>query len=206
MIMTTEDTERPTPETALATYRVNGVDIVWPDFARRLERERDEAREKIERQAERLRQLEGATNHAGGLPKYHGTDETDAMVEQWQSTHIPAGFARRMESERNRARELADERLRQLTAITSSEPRDYLALVTACRVHKDHIAQLAKERDEAIADRDIAKNSAMYSDRAHDRMAKELDGLYKQLDQSRNEYLRVCSERDDLFKRWEAAK
>lgn len=30
-------------------------------------KERDEAREKIKRQAERIRELEGATNHAGGL-------------------------------------------------------------------------------------------------------------------------------------------
>jgi hypothetical protein len=31
--------------------------------------ERDEAMEKIKRQAERIRELEGATNHAGGLYK-----------------------------------------------------------------------------------------------------------------------------------------
>ena len=34
----------------------------------RLERERDEAREKINRQANRIRYLEGATNHACGTP------------------------------------------------------------------------------------------------------------------------------------------
>ena len=34
-----------TPETDAALYPMTGVDIVWPDFARRLERERDEARE-----------------------------------------------------------------------------------------------------------------------------------------------------------------
>jgi len=39
------------------------------DLSRKLERERDEAREKIKRQAERIRELEGATNHAGGLHK-----------------------------------------------------------------------------------------------------------------------------------------
>jgi hypothetical protein len=37
--------ERPTPETDEALYPLNQVDIVWPDFARKLERERDEARE-----------------------------------------------------------------------------------------------------------------------------------------------------------------
>ncbi len=39
--------ERPTPETDAALYPMNGVDIVWPEFARKLERERDEAREAI---------------------------------------------------------------------------------------------------------------------------------------------------------------
>jgi uncharacterized coiled-coil DUF342 family protein len=34
-----------------------------------LQEERDEARAKVERQAERIRILEGATNHAGGLYK-----------------------------------------------------------------------------------------------------------------------------------------
>jgi len=41
----------------------------WYDRFVRIERERDEAREKIKRQAERIRELEGATNHAGGLYK-----------------------------------------------------------------------------------------------------------------------------------------
>ena len=36
---------RPTPETDAALYPINGVDIVWPEFARQLERELDEARE-----------------------------------------------------------------------------------------------------------------------------------------------------------------
>ena len=35
----------------------------------KLKIERDEAREKIKRQADRIRILEGATNHAGGLYK-----------------------------------------------------------------------------------------------------------------------------------------
>ncbi len=38
--------ERPTPETDAEIYPTNGVDIVWPEFARKLERERDEARHK----------------------------------------------------------------------------------------------------------------------------------------------------------------
>ncbi len=36
-----------TPETDAALYPMNGVDIVWPEFARRLERERNHYRDAI---------------------------------------------------------------------------------------------------------------------------------------------------------------
>ena len=42
-----------TPETDAALYPMNGVDIVWPEFARELERERDEARKQIDDYRER---------------------------------------------------------------------------------------------------------------------------------------------------------
>ena len=58
---------RPTPETdkMVAIWESSHIPA---DFARRMEVERDEARQKIERQAVRIRELEGATNHAGGTP------------------------------------------------------------------------------------------------------------------------------------------
>ena len=40
-----------TPETDAEIYPMNGVDIVWPEFSRQLERERDEAREKYATEA-----------------------------------------------------------------------------------------------------------------------------------------------------------
>ena len=46
-----------TPETDAALYPMNGVDIVWPEFARELERERDEARKEAEYYKERYEQL-----------------------------------------------------------------------------------------------------------------------------------------------------
>ena len=56
------------------------------DFARNmirvLERERDEAREKLERQADRIRYLEGATNHATGTPLTVALRERDEAREQ----------------------------------------------------------------------------------------------------------------------------
>jgi hypothetical protein len=52
-----------TPETDAALYPLNGVDIVWPEFARKLERERNEARE-----------------HLDDVKEY-GTEEINAAVE-----------------------------------------------------------------------------------------------------------------------------
>jgi hypothetical protein len=77
-----------------------------------------------------------------------GTPETDAMVEQWESFHIPADFARRMENERNEALSLADRMAERLQAITNSEPSDYLGLVHTCKLYKEMIAQLVKEKYE----------------------------------------------------------
>lgn len=60
-----------TPETDAeegASY--NFAELVVPSgLARKLERERDKACEKIKRQMARIRKLEGPTNHAGGLSK-----------------------------------------------------------------------------------------------------------------------------------------
>jgi hypothetical protein len=83
--------DRPTPETDAALYPMNGVDIVWPEFARKLERERDEARKDAQkskaykrvlketnlRQTNRIRYLEGATNHACGTPLSVALKERD---------------------------------------------------------------------------------------------------------------------------------
>jgi hypothetical protein len=46
-----------------------GNHVVPTEWAEELELKLNEAREKIKRQAERIRELEGATNHAGGLHK-----------------------------------------------------------------------------------------------------------------------------------------
>ena len=61
--------------------RTDGVLARSRLFAEKLERERDEAREKIKRQAERICQLEGATNHAGGTPLSIALRERDEARE-----------------------------------------------------------------------------------------------------------------------------
>jgi hypothetical protein len=81
----TEDTERATPET---DAKVSGhigfysCATVPAELCRRMERERDEARAKVERQAERIRKLEGATNHACGTPLTRALRERDEAREQ----------------------------------------------------------------------------------------------------------------------------
>jgi hypothetical protein len=59
--------ERDEARDMVEKFTEQGLDLM--DANRMLKRERDEAREKIKRQAERIRKLEGATNHAGGLYK-----------------------------------------------------------------------------------------------------------------------------------------
>lgn len=43
-----------TPETDAALYPMNQVDIVWPDFARKLERERDQLKQLLAADSERV--------------------------------------------------------------------------------------------------------------------------------------------------------
>ena len=71
-----------TPETDAAVMAAGG-DWSYPlrECSRRLERQRDEAREKIERQSDRIRYLEGATNHAKGTPLSIALKERDKAVE-----------------------------------------------------------------------------------------------------------------------------
>jgi len=59
--------ERDEARDMVEKFTEQGLDLM--DANRMLKRERDEAREKIKHQAERIRKLEGATNHAGGLYK-----------------------------------------------------------------------------------------------------------------------------------------
>jgi hypothetical protein len=45
---------------------MNGVDIVWPEFARKLEQERDEAREALQISIEIFREIQSATWKTAG--------------------------------------------------------------------------------------------------------------------------------------------
>jgi hypothetical protein len=53
-----------TPETDAALYPMNGVDIVWPEFSRKLERERDESRKSLDEMSKYLAQVTAGRDHA----------------------------------------------------------------------------------------------------------------------------------------------
>lgn len=73
--------ERPTPITD--AWRKTDMHTLEPafQFMENLERQLAEAREKIDRQAERIRYLEGATNHATGTPLSKAREQRDRLAE-----------------------------------------------------------------------------------------------------------------------------
>jgi len=103
--------DAPTPETDAEAITPSGFedDDVSAEFARKLERERDEAREKIKRQTDRIRYLEGATNYAKGTPlsiALKERDEARAMAKDMASQFWQAeSKAERYCQERDKARE-----------------------------------------------------------------------------------------------------
>ena len=59
-----------------------GNHVVPVEWAQQLERERDEARKRIERQRFEIVRLNGATNHAGGTPLKIALRERDEAREE----------------------------------------------------------------------------------------------------------------------------
>ena len=110
-----------TPETDAALYPMHQVDIVWPEFARKLERERDEAREAF-------------------------VIATDQMVQ------------------------------------------------AQCKTR-----EALRERDEAMAEIQRLRLDAQREAEQHDRMVKELEGLYDQLAKTKPSNEHICSLSKDMM-------
>jgi hypothetical protein len=68
-----------TPET---DDLARGNHVVPTEWAQQLERERDKARKRIERQRFEIVRLNGATNHAGGTPLKIALRERDEAREE----------------------------------------------------------------------------------------------------------------------------
>ena len=104
-----------TPETDAAVMAAGG-DWSFPlrECSRRLERQRDEAREKIERQANRIRYLEGATNHAKGTPLSIALRERDEAFQLLASEKTTRNHIIKRSVEVERERDKAREALMQI--------------------------------------------------------------------------------------------
>jgi adenylylsulfate kinase-like enzyme len=111
-----EQLDKGTPETDAAEVVLSpleGDQWVRADVARKLERERDEAREKIERQSDRIRYLEGATNHACGTPLSVALKDRDEAREKYATEATEHMLAvNKICNERDEARENLDQEIK----------------------------------------------------------------------------------------------
>ena len=147
---------QPTPETdaAWAAESGNGLNEV-KEISRKLERERDEARERIERQKLEINRLNGATNHAGGTPLKIALRERDEARELLESEKITRNHIIKrsveVEKERNEARKKC-----------AAWVREWRKLRVLCRQLDEDASDRLQERDEAMKEleeyRSIAEN------------------------------------------------
>lgn len=136
-----------------------------------LERERNEARE--ERDIAKL-EFEEISN-----------DLSDARNRIWQLENIIEGlnnFANERFDEIQKVRKELDEAMEKV-----EQQRKEIARLNGATNHAGGtpLKIALRERDEAIANRDIARLAAQDSDKAHDRMVEELENVYKERDEAR---------------------
>ena len=95
-----------TPRTDESIYPINGVDIVWPDFARQLERELNAANDRIKRLEEFVEQLTNPKFTRDDLPKEallqrikRLEEAGDAMInEGWNEPHLANAWRKAKEA------------------------------------------------------------------------------------------------------------
>lgn len=116
------------------------------------------------------------------------TPETDAEHAQFKMGGFTLDFCRKLERERDEARERAAkwessfdamERAGAEQARRADENREW-----ALRAERER-DEARKELNEIRAERDLARLSSMESDKAHDRMVGELEKVYKERDEAR---------------------
>ena len=83
--------------------------------------QRDEARQKIENQAERITYLEGATNHANGTPLTKAIEQRNRLAEALQKL-ADCDWVITLPDRMDAVRTIANEALQSLTP-TQTEPK-----------------------------------------------------------------------------------
>ena len=199
--MTTSDTS----ETDAELYPMNGVDIVWPDFARKLERERDEAL------------MDRANGDIATMTRNHyervlrERNEARKELAEYRSIAENIG-AKKAVSEKEKAIRERDEWAAMCGRYKQERDDLQKAINGLCEHFKIspanttllavEVLRIQREREEAITrrietimqcelyeqERDEARNEsqrlrldAQKEAEHHDRMVKELEGLYDKL-------------------------
>jgi hypothetical protein len=135
-------------------------------------------------------------------------DEALTELEMWRDGNILHEIHRDEleKAERERDEAIADRDIARIAAMESDKAHDRMVWELE-KVYKERdeawaccdelvvdssaislantVMRLERERDEARADRDIARLAAMDSDKAHDRMVGELEKAYKERDEAR---------------------
>jgi hypothetical protein len=102
---------RPTPETDafITSQGYSPTGHQWRNFTRKLERERDEALEKIKQQKLEIVRLNGATSHAGGTPLKIALRERNEAREKYDTLAVENMLeVNKLCKERDEAREQVD--------------------------------------------------------------------------------------------------
>jgi len=157
--MTTEDTENTemaTPETDALWHEMTtgNYQASWwvaaecmRDHAKRLERKRASAIRKIQRQAERIRQLEGATNHAGGTPLSIALRELDEARHKLEICMAANSDVARIAKERDEAIKQNAKLQKQIEGLNNFANERF-----------DEIQRVRLERDEAKGEIEAWRN------------------------------------------------
>ena len=132
------------------------------------------------------------------------TPETDAEHAQFAMGGFTLDFCRKLERERDEAREVAAKWESSFDAMERAGAEQ----ARRADENREWALKAERERDEAIADRDILRIDAQREAEHHDRMVGELEKVYKERDEAMDKYAaeatdhmlavnKLCNERDE---------
>ena len=119
-------------------------------------KERDEAREKMARQADRIRYLEGATNHAEGTPLSIALKERDEAVNELHDIRLNLGADAEGYTLLHAVCVLQNEKTSNKMQTELEMWRDGNILH---EIHRNELEKVELERDEARSDRENSRQS-----------------------------------------------
>jgi hypothetical protein len=155
-------------------------------------KERDEAREDAAQLADRLSGLElRTTEELARLERER--DEARDDLRQWQTLCLWGGTPEHVHDfiRGQQARIHEAQRIEKTCEQLERERDEARELLASEKITRDHVIkcgiEMQKKRDEARAERDILKLNAQREAEHHDRMVGEIEKVYKERDEAREE-------------------